>query len=74
MEENDPISEDDLETAEPTVKLKTLKKKKPGIIYLGSLPPYMNVTKVKDIFSKFGTLGRIFLQPVETKNGEFIIN
>ncbi|KAK6618096.1 hypothetical protein RUM44_002538 [Polyplax serrata] len=46
-----------------------LKKKKPGIIYLGTLPPYMNVTKVKELFSQYGTLGRLFLQPAITKAG-----
>nr|XP_023013730.1 activator of basal transcription 1-like [Leptinotarsa decemlineata] len=41
------------------VKLKTPKK---GIIYLSSIPPYMNVSLIKEVFSKFGTVGRIYLQ------------
>lgn len=38
------------------------KKKKRGIIYLSTIPPYMNVTKVREIFGQYGELGRVFLQ------------
>lgn len=54
-------------------KANPIKKKKPGIIYLGTLPPFMNVTKVKDIFSSYGELGRIFLQPADVKPGKSIL-
>ena len=38
------------------------KKKKRGIIYLSSIPKYMNVTKVREIFSEYGEIGRVYLQ------------
>lgn len=38
------------------------KKRKRGIIYLSTIPPYMNVTKVREIFGQYGELGRVFLQ------------
>lgn len=38
---------------------KTFKK---GIIYLSTIPPYMNVTRIREYFSEFGTVGRVFLQ------------
>ena len=36
---------------------------RPGIIYLSRLPPFMKPTKVRHIFSQFGEVGRLFLQP-----------
>ncbi|XP_013177353.1 PREDICTED: pre-rRNA-processing protein esf2-like [Papilio xuthus] len=45
------------------------KKKKRGIIYLSTIPPYMNVAKIREIFSQYGEIGRIYLQP-STKPGE----
>lgn len=45
---------------------KSEKKKssmRPGIIYLSRIPPYMKPLKVRQIFSKYGEVGRIFLQP-----------
>lgn len=44
---------------------KTSVKKKPrkrGIIYLSTIPPYMNVAKIREIFSEVGDVGRIYLQ------------
>lgn len=42
-------------------------KKKPGIIYLSSIPPGFNVSTSIAFFSQFGKVGRVFLQP-GTKN------
>ena len=36
---------------------------RPGIIYLSRIPPYMKPLKVRQIFSEFGEVGRVFLQP-----------
>ena len=38
-------------------------KKKPGIIYLSSIPPGFNVSTSIGFFSQFGKVGRVFLQP-----------
>lgn len=35
----------------------------PGIIYLSRIPPYMKPNKVKHIFSQYGEIGRVYLQP-----------
>jgi len=36
---------------------------RPGIIYLSRIPPYMKPLKIRQIFSEYGEVGRIFLQP-----------
>lgn len=45
----------------------TGKKPKRGIIYLSSIPPYMNVSRIREYFTEFGTVDRIYLQLAETK-------
>ncbi|XP_066254877.1 uncharacterized protein [Euwallacea similis] len=45
------------------------KPSKKGLIFLSSIPPYMNVTKLREIFSKFGKVGRIYLQLEEGGKG-----
>ena len=44
-------------------KVKLRKKITPGVIYLSRIPPLINVKKIRDIFSEFDEIGRIFLQP-----------
>jgi ESF2/ABP1 family protein len=44
----------------------THRKRKSGIVYISTLPPHMNVTKVREIFSLHGDIGRVFLQPADT--------
>ncbi|XP_065909821.1 uncharacterized protein [Dysidea avara] len=39
----------------------------PGIIYLSRIPPYMKPLKIRHIFSDFGEIGRVFLQPEDTR-------
>ncbi|XP_042898979.1 uncharacterized protein [Parasteatoda tepidariorum] len=48
----------------------TRKIKKPGIIYLNFIPRYITVTKVREIFSDFGEVRRIFLKPEKTRPGK----
>ncbi|CAH3972314.1 unnamed protein product [Pieris brassicae] len=48
---------------------KLKKKRKRGIIYLSTIPPYMNVAKIRENFSEFGEIGRIYLQS-SAKPGE----
>uniref|UniRef100_A0A6M2CP22 Activator of basal transcription 1 n=1 Tax=Rhipicephalus microplus TaxID=6941 RepID=A0A6M2CP22_RHIMP len=53
-----------------TEKVKVKKKKKvPGVVYLSYIPPKMNVKTVRSMLSKYGELGRIFLQP-EKEHGK----
>jgi len=49
------------------------KKRKPGIIYLSSVPAGMNVSQTTTFFSEFGKVGRIFLQPdkLDKKTGKY---
>ena len=35
----------------------------PGLVYVSFLPPKMTPLYLKQIFSKYGELGRIYLQP-----------
>jgi len=44
-------------------KLKGEKKRKPGIIYLSSIPNGYNVSRTTGFFSQYGRVGRVFLQP-----------
>lgn len=60
----------DLKDEAATQKVKTKKKKKvPGVVYLSYIPPKMNVKTVRSMLSKYGELGRIFLQP-EKEHGK----
>lgn len=43
------------------------KIKKTGVVYLSSLPPYMKPQKLRQIMSRFGEIGRIFLKPEDPK-------
>merc|ERR1719510_2816297 len=42
---------------------KSVNKKKPGIVFLSSIPPGFNVSTSIGFFSQFGKVGRVFLQP-----------
>lgn len=46
---------------EPTEK-RNSKPPKKGIIYLSTIPPYMNVTQIREYFDKFGKVDRVYLQ------------
>lgn len=49
---------------QPSTTLFQKKKiRKRGIIYIPTIPPYMNVAKIREIFSEYGDIGRIYLQP-----------
>jgi len=39
------------------------KKKKPGIIYLSSIPHGFNVSRTTGFFAQYGRVGRVYLQP-----------
>ena len=58
-----PPGVENVTQAEDDRKLKGGKKKKPGIIYLSSIPNGYNVSRTTGFFSQFGRVGRVFLQP-----------
>ncbi|KAK2167079.1 hypothetical protein LSH36_32g13030 [Paralvinella palmiformis] len=64
------LSEDLREVRKKEVKSKCKKNRlrelKTGIIYLSRIPTLMNVKKIREIFSQYGDIGRIFLQPNES--------
>ncbi|KZC05072.1 Activator of basal transcription 1, partial [Dufourea novaeangliae] len=41
------------------------KARKKGIVYLSSIPKYMNITKIRELFSVYGKVGRVYLQLAE---------
>ena len=54
--------EDELEDEEEKPK----RRKKPGIIYLSSIPPGMNPQLVREFLGVHGEIGKSFLQPIES--------
>ena len=73
----DPISEQQVyikskeateqEKLKKLEKLKAFKNKKkskykPGIVYISKLPPYMKPAKLRQIFSRFGEIDRIYMK------------
>ncbi|XP_011503818.1 PREDICTED: pre-rRNA-processing protein esf2-like [Ceratosolen solmsi marchali] len=44
--------------------------KKRGIIYLATIPKYMNVIKIREIFSAYGEIGRVYLQLANKLEGK----
>ncbi|PZC72148.1 hypothetical protein B5X24_HaOG211803 [Helicoverpa armigera] len=68
--ENSSQNDSDADNISNSGKLiKKKKTRKRGIIFLSTIPPYMNVAKIREIFSEFGDVGRIYLQP-SAKPGE----
>lgn len=47
---------------ETSTSKKIKKSPKRGIIYLSSIPPYMNVTRIREVLGQFGKVGRVYLQ------------
>ena len=60
-------------TTETTDDKQSQKNPSPGIIYLSRMPPFMRPRKVRHIFSQFGEVGRLFLQP-EGINSLYVLN
>jgi ESF2/ABP1 family protein len=40
---------------------------KTGVVYLSRIPPFMKPQKVRDLLSRFGAIGRVFLAPEDPK-------
>jgi len=47
---------------------RTSRTTNPGIIYFSRIPEHMSVKKIRQIFSEYGELDRIFLQPDDKKS------
>lgn len=70
-DQNMEESEEENETKKQ-ILAKPEKKKKRGIIYLSTIPRYMNVTKIREIFSAYGEIGRVYLQLADSGNLIFV--
>lgn len=62
--EDEGLEDEDLEDEEET---KSKSRKKPGIVYLSSIPPGMNPQLVREFLGVHGEIGKSFLQPIESK-------
>lgn len=51
-----------------------MKRKKKGIIYISTIPKYMNVTMIREIFEQYGKVGRVFLQLDKVKGENLMKN
>nr|XP_034189625.1 activator of basal transcription 1-like [Osmia lignaria] len=50
-----------------------VKKRKKGIVYLSNIPKHMSIAKLRELFSLYGKVGRMYLQLAENelaKNGK----
>lgn len=56
---------EEADNGEPSATNNLKKVPKRGIIYLSSIPPYMNVLRIREVFGEFGTVGRVYLQLAE---------
>lgn len=57
---------DEVEEEEEIEEEKPKSKKKPGIVYLSSIPLGMNPQLVRKFLGEHGELGKSFLQPIES--------
>lgn len=39
------------------------KEKKPGVVYMSRIPTKMNVKLIREYMSRFGKVGRVYLEP-----------
>lgn len=45
-----------------SIQKQSSKPPKKGIIYLSTIPPYMDVTRIREYFEEFGKVLRVYLQ------------
>ncbi|KAK9448818.1 uncharacterized protein V1518DRAFT_418308 [Limtongia smithiae] len=75
-EEDEEEEEEDEEDNDPVLRRITpaelaanrAKIANSGVIYLSRIPPYMKPAKVRQLLSRFGALGRVFLAPEDAKS------
>lgn len=63
MDEEDIHNNEEAGPSSSSLGEKSEKKKKRGIIYISSIPKYMNVTILREILSQYAKVGRVYLQP-----------
>lgn len=68
IEEEAENKMDNNEVIDKPKEVTCIKPAKKGIIYLSTIPPYMNVTQIREYFEKFGTVCRIYLQLDQSKS------
>ena len=51
------------DAVEETPSKRKRKETTPGVVYMSRLPPFMKPAKIRNIFSQYGEVGRLFLQP-----------
>lgn len=73
MEEQELADQKNTETSSDLPGTEVKRKKKKGIIYVSSIPKYMNVTIAREIFGRYGEVGRVFLQPERSEGGKILI-
>ncbi|KAI9553626.1 putative activator of basal transcription 1-like [Daphnia sinensis] len=68
FEESDNVKDDNMsdEELEDEEMEKPKSRKKPGIVYLSSIPTGMNPQLVREFLGVHGEIGKSFLQPIET--------
>ncbi|KAG5326068.1 ESF2 protein, partial [Acromyrmex heyeri] len=67
-EDNHAMDYDADESAQIQKKIeKKGKNVKRGIIYLSTIPKYMNITMIREMFSAYGKVGRVYLQLVDNE-------
>ena len=64
----DQDSNSALESSEDVGEKKKRRYKK-GIVYISFIPPFMSISKMSQLMSQYGKLGRIYLQPAEPNDG-----
>lgn len=60
--QDDSYDDEDVEMIDEKPK----RRRKPGIVYLSSIPPGMNPQILRQFLSSHGEIGNCFLQPVES--------
>lgn len=56
----------DSETVDDTQNVRVKRKK--GIIYVTNIPKHMNVTRIREYLSPYGSINRVYLQPTTPLN------
>lgn len=69
LSEDEDLEDEDLEDEEES---KPKSRKKPGIVYLSSIPPGMNPQLIREFLGVHGEIGKSFLQPIESKSLRFL--